>query len=403
MLKNIKLKYPDYLDEFKCIGGACKDSCCQGWDIEIDKASFKSYFKVTDKEMKKRFQKCLYNNEYMSDASVDYGKVKLKEKRKCEFLNENNLCDIFINIGENYLSNVCTCYPRILNKIDDFYEMTLDVACPTAAEIILNKEEGINFKEDKRNFNKYIIAGNINTKAKEHEKTVVKYFKEIRDKSILIVKNRNYTISERLYILGIFLETLQEKSINHIKDFINNFNEEEALKEYELNDTNYLLQTAFLKELLDKMDVFNEIDSEGFKEYTKILIKGLKLNDIKNIGNNSEFYINSYKNYVDNVVNKYSFIFENYLVNFMYNNLFPFSENEYVFHGYIMLVIRYSLIRFYLVGIYNKEEDKSKELIIKVIQKFSKAVEHHYTFLSETLEYIVNNEFDNMEFVSTLL
>lgn len=403
MLKNIKFKYPDYLDEFKCIGGDCTDSCCQGWDIEIDKASFKSYFKTDNKEMKKRFQKCLYNNEYMSDSTVDYGKVKLKEKRRCEFLNENDLCDIFINMGENYLSNVCTCYPRILNKIDNFYEMTLDVACPTAAEIILSKEEGINFKGDKRDFNKYIIAGNINTKAKEHEKTLVKYFKEIREKSILIVKDRKYTISERLYILGVFLETLEEKSNNDVLSFINNFNEEDALRDYQLNSTNYLLQTAFLKDLLDRMDVFNEIDSEGFKEYTKVLIDGLKLDNIKNIGSNSDFYINSYESYVDNIINKNSFIFENYLVNFMYNNLFPFSENEYVFHGYIMLVIRYSLIRFYLVGIHNVKKDDSREGIIKVIQKFSKAVEHHYTFLSETLEYVVNSEFDNMEFINSII
>lgn len=403
MLKNIKFKYPSYLDDFKCIGGTCTDSCCQGWDIEIDKASFKSYFKTDNKEMRKRFQKCLYNNEYMSDPTVDYGKVKLKEKRRCEFLNDDNLCDIFTNIGEGYLSNVCTCYPRILNKIDDFYEMTLDVACPTASEMILSLKDGIEFKEDRRDFNKYIIAGDINTKAKEHENTLVKYFKEIRGKSISIVKNRNHTISERLYVLGAFLEDLEEKNNNEVLKYINDFNEEKALNNYELNTTNYVLQTAFLKNLLDRMDVFNEIDSEGFKEYTKVLIKGLKLDEIKNIGKNSEFYIDSYVNYVDNIINKNSYIFENYLVNFMYNNLFPFSENEYVFHGYMMLVIRYSLIRFYLIGIYNETKDDSTESIIKVIQKFSKAVEHHYTFLSETLEYIVNNEFDNLQFVNSVV
>ena len=87
----------------------------------------------------------------------------------------------------------------------------------------------------------------------------------------------------------------------------------------------------------------------------------------------------------------------------MYNNLFPFSETESIFDGYIMLLIRYSFIRFYLVGkhLYNKYD--SKEDIVKFVQVFSKTIEHHKTYLVDTLDYIKENEFDNMEFAKTLL
>ena len=30
---------PDYMLNFKCIGKDCIDSCCTGWNIEIDKDS----------------------------------------------------------------------------------------------------------------------------------------------------------------------------------------------------------------------------------------------------------------------------------------------------------------------------------------------------------------------------
>lgn len=33
---------PAYLDEFKCICGNCEDTCCGGWQIDIDKKMFKT-------------------------------------------------------------------------------------------------------------------------------------------------------------------------------------------------------------------------------------------------------------------------------------------------------------------------------------------------------------------------
>ena len=27
---------PEYYDRFRCIAGACKDSCCIGWEIDVD-------------------------------------------------------------------------------------------------------------------------------------------------------------------------------------------------------------------------------------------------------------------------------------------------------------------------------------------------------------------------------
>ena len=81
----------------------------------------------------------------------------------------------------------------------------------------------------------------------------------------------------------------------------------------------------------------------------------------------------------------------------MYNNLFPFTESESAFDGYIMLLVRFSFIRFYLVGRALRNGTESMENIINMIQSFSKAVEHHKTFLSDVLEDIKDKEFDNME------
>lgn len=103
MEKNIKMRYPRYFKEFKCIGGNCEDSCCIGWDIDIDKVTFKQYYKIQDKEMKRMFQKNVHNNDFCTSCDVDYGKVKLKADKRCPFLDEENYCIIYSKIGEEYL------------------------------------------------------------------------------------------------------------------------------------------------------------------------------------------------------------------------------------------------------------------------------------------------------------
>ncbi len=140
MERKIKMRYPMYLKEFKCIGGSCEDSCCIGWDVDIDKTTFKQYYKIQDQEMRKMFQKNVHNNTGYCCDDIDYGKVKLKKGKRCPFLDAENYCVIHSKLGEEYLSNVCTSFPRITNRIDGYYEMSLDVACPEAARILLLKK-----------------------------------------------------------------------------------------------------------------------------------------------------------------------------------------------------------------------------------------------------------------------
>ncbi|MGG7078483.1 flagellin lysine-N-methylase [Clostridium sardiniense] len=401
MEKSIKKRYPKYLKEFECIGGKCEDSCCIGWDIDIDKTTFRQYYKVKDKEMKKLFQKNVHNNEYCQSPDVDYGKVKLKGDKRCPFLDEDNYCIIYSNLGEEYLSNVCTSFPRILNKIDGYYEMSLDVSCPEAARILLSKEEGIEFEESEEILGKHIISSEIDTKSKEFKDSPMKYLKEIRDLSIKIIKNRKFDLNKRLYILGEFINELEEELKYNYKDvpkFIKEYDIDSVNDPYDKDEFSYLLQVDFFKKTMKYLNILDEVDSVYFKECTNEVMNGFNFEE-DNISKYSDVYIKAFEDYSEEFINKNSYIFENYLVNFMYNYMFPFSETQSVFDGYIMLLMRYSFIRFYLVGMYLNNKEESKEDVIKFIQVFSKSIGHHRNYLVNLLKYIKEKEFNNIEFV----
>ena len=42
----MKVLKPFYYDDFNCIANKCIDSCCVGWNVYIDKNTYKKYKKV---------------------------------------------------------------------------------------------------------------------------------------------------------------------------------------------------------------------------------------------------------------------------------------------------------------------------------------------------------------------
>lgn len=403
MYNRLEVSYPIGFNEFKCIGGRCEDTCCKGWDIEVDRDTFQEYCALENNDMKLVIQNNIHINEECTSDDLDYGVIKLNDQKRCPFLDKCDYCSIYTNIGEEYLSNICTQFPRILNKIDNKYEISLDVACPEAAKLILTNKDSITFQCSEEKFTKYIINDEYNTNSKKYKNSPIKYLKEIRYFAINIIQNRNYDLDCRLYVLGDFLKQLEERvneKSGKVIEFINKYEINSIAQNYRRDEKNYLFQSVFFKKMINDLSICKEAISTAFRNITEEVLSYL---DFKGSFNNEEDYIHAYENYDKEIISKYSYVFENYLVNYMYNNLFPFSESDDMFEGYIMLVVRYSFIRFYLVENYINNKNVSEEEVVKFIALFARNVEHDKSYMSEILNYIEENKDDNLDFIEKLL
>jgi len=404
MSNRIKVSYPAYFKSFKCVGGKCEDTCCKAWNIEMDKETFEFYYSIKDKDMEKIIKNSILINEECTNCNIDYGIIKLNHKNLCPFLDDNYYCIIQNKYGEEHLSEVCASFPRIINKVDNKYEISLDIACPEAAKIILNSKEKIIIDSSEIDISKYIVNDEYDTNSKKYINTPVKYFKEIRDYSIKIMQNRKYNISTRLYILGQFICRLEETKYEDyysIPEVISQFSMKNVVKFYKKDKENYIFQIIFFKNIIDSLQIGEDQISKVFTLYTEKLLNKFQIND--DLYRNGQEYINVFDNYEKEIVENYSYIFENYIVNFMCNTLFPFSENDFMFDGYIMLLVRYAFIRFYLVGIYTEDENDISCKIIKFITAFTRTVEHNKNYLPDILKYINSNCFNNFNFARRLL
>lgn len=133
--------YPHYYKKFQCIGSECPDTCCAGWAIMIDDKALKQY-----KKMEGPFGNRLKNSIDWKEGSF------LRYQGRCAFLNEENLCDLYIEQGKESLCRTCRRYPRHTEEFEGCREISLCLSCPVAARLILGCKEPVRFleKEDDR-------------------------------------------------------------------------------------------------------------------------------------------------------------------------------------------------------------------------------------------------------------
>ena len=131
----MEITRPDYYKEFSCIAGACPDTCCAGWQIVIDDKSLKKY-----KRVKGTFRNRLHND-------IDWKeKVFRQYEKRCAFLNEDSLCDIYSEVGKRMLCDTCRKYPRHIEEFEGLREYSLSLSCPEAARILLGRRENVTFQ-----------------------------------------------------------------------------------------------------------------------------------------------------------------------------------------------------------------------------------------------------------------
>ena len=131
----MQITRPDYYKEFSCIAGACPDTCCAGWQIVIDEKSLKKY-----QRLKGPFRNRLHNDINWKEH------VFRQYNRRCAFLNDDNLCDIYSEAGKRMLCDTCRKYPRHIEEFEGLREYSLSLSCPEAARILLCKKEKTHFQ-----------------------------------------------------------------------------------------------------------------------------------------------------------------------------------------------------------------------------------------------------------------
>ncbi len=171
-----------YFDRFRCIAGACPDSCCKEWDVQVDPESAALYRNLPG-ELGDRLRQVLRED-------AEFGTLMTIENRRCPMWRQDGLCRIQAELGHDALCKTCREFPRLTHDYGDFAELQLELSCPEAARLILTSPALSPVVEE--------VPGG---EEPDYDRADMDILRATRETALQLLANPDYTVAESLILL----------------------------------------------------------------------------------------------------------------------------------------------------------------------------------------------------------
>lgn len=385
----MKTRFPDYFKKFKCIASECEDTCCAGWEIVIDDETYSYYNSV-----KGKFGERL-KNEIILDE--DEENIFVLKGNRCAFLNKDNMCDIYRELGGEYLCYTCKEYPRFTEEFGSMREVGLSLSCPEAARIILENPKMTEFEitEDDDMVSAYNdISYDIFIQLLTSRKLIMN-----------IIQDRSIDLNHRISIILSFSQEIQKKidenKINEIEHVRKKYSDENFIKVY-INE-------------LNKFKNQNEIKYDIINKYFNIYLDIDHINDLFPYAlneaivqfygedSNREFYVEKHEKFNVYYTGK-EYEYEHLIVYFIFRY---FMKGVYDYD--ILAKVKLAIVSMFII----KELDIVRWIKngnkfdfndqVDLVKMYSKDIEHSEENLELLYEIFETNEVFNLKNLLTVI
>lgn len=187
---------PDYYNEFKCIAGKCDLTCCRDWTITVDEDTYDKWGRLDG-----NYQQHVENHGEVRRIKLDKG--------RCPFLDDERLCRIVCQHGEEAISNTCHTYPRETHVFTDRVERTLTLSCKSVVSLLWSKDK-FRYVMDSED-----ISGSENPD--DYCNEMLFY---LRDWFIEIASDKSYGINDALKIIFYIILDIRDKEMDSVEEVI---------------------------------------------------------------------------------------------------------------------------------------------------------------------------------------
>ncbi|MBB5342267.1 flagellin lysine-N-methylase [Tunturibacter empetritectus] len=408
---------PQYGSAFQCIGAECEDSCCHGMSVLVDRKTYEGYQAFPEETLGALVTQYV---SILPAGATDalYARIKPNASGRCPFLSAEQLCGVHKEYGLGLLSATCSTYPRALNRVENELEVSLYLSCPQAARQVLLDADSTRAVGD-------ASAGRFRTDQSSRLATgegaihkPIRYFWEVRDLVVAMIQDRRRPMWQRLFLLGMLSKRLNE---------VTTARDDEAVPEV-LASYWEILESGALRDKLEMVPaqpavqldvVLRLIDQriragscgQRFLDCFDEFLQGIGYSAGSTAASDALHYVEAESRYCAPFFAERPHILENYLLNYVYRTLFPFGREasahitpQGVFGEYMLMVTQYALVYGLLVGMAgHARENFGEEHVVRLVQSFSKTVEHSPRYLEEINELIASRGLGDPQGTATLL
>lgn len=389
------LRVPYYYKEFRCIADKCKDSCCIGWEIDIDEDTYDYYNSISGD-----FGKRLKENMKSGEENC----FRLKQGR-CPFLNQKNLCDICIELGEEALSEVCTEYPRFTMEYGDVVEKCMALSCEEVGRLLFQSTNPFAYEEMEQEACYNVMWEQDDSdevfEEEEPEEQYIEAVEAVRESVFHILAMREISIESRLEECLRFCERMQEKVNEGQYEEVIQLTSKDSLlehkkKEVDRNDKmdSKEVEIRFHQQMKARMNCYGKLEvldeewRHTFRHAKETLLdEKITLQD----------YVNAYKEFMnEDREREYEQLMDYFIFRYFMRAVYDYNlVDKMKFAALSFLCLRdLDLVRFL-----NQERNYTVKDRIDLSRIYSKEVEHseeNVEALNEMLEFEPELELEPM-------
>lgn len=194
-----------YMDEFRCVGAECGDSCCKHWAITLSKREYSDFLETKcSPRLKSVIDSAFF--PVRGGSELCFAAMKLKENGDCPFWDADRLCMLQKELGEAAMCHTCRIFPRLFCKVgNDMFIGLCSLNCSRTAELLIKHSEGLEIVEAEYDgSNEYINMGIFSGDSTPSSWEGLPYYRSIRRAQLGILQNRSFTLPERMLHLGYY-------------------------------------------------------------------------------------------------------------------------------------------------------------------------------------------------------
>jgi lysine-N-methylase len=228
-----------------------------------------------------------------------------------------------------------------------------------------------------------------------------------------ILQARRYTVHERMLLLGIFCDNLQdlvrEEAYHNMDPLIARF--QEILKAPEKTEISvkppkedpHALQLRVLSALIGRR-LEQGITFKPFLEFYTDFLKGLEYKPDMSAEALADSYRRASDLWYKPFMEQHPHIMEHYAVNYCFKNVFPCETGKISFEDFVKLSIHYGLIQMHLIGIAGFYKERfSAGHAIRFISAHARVIEHNAGYIQWVCDWFVKNKVDDLASMAVLL
>lgn len=398
---------PRYLQSFQCVGSACVENCCTGWQVSIDKPTFQKYQAIKIEPLASLVRQHVRKSAGSVGVGVSYAAITLKTEQACPFLDEARLCQIHAGLGAQALSNTCSQYPRIFTLEGTQAGVAASLSCPEAARLALATADAVEMETIGLPFaNLSLVPFNrrVGPVAGSEADLVRRHARLLREALMAIIKHPNLSAAQALVVCGLLLRQVAKVAVaadaaeqgdQGLSDAFAQYLKPDFLAHAAGHVQGLNIPKALQANLL--MGATQQfLANHGGRPSFRALIDEVRL------GLQGEGELGAERLLAFDAAQPH--VLKNYLLNSLAISLFPRNGAAALEADFMALAVRFALIKFYLQALAARPDQAfGLDECVRVTYVVARNIEHNHRFMPMVLQSLKDNDALRMEVLATLV